>query len=142
MIIDLRINQIDFVSNKIRIRGKGDKDRIVFMRRKLNKAIRNWLRIRGKFDENDRLFVTKSELQLSKRNVARIIERLKEKSNSNNVRCSPHTLRHTGATFFIQNGGDPFSLKRILGHSNVSTPMVYAHMAGKTLQKLIQKHLQ
>jgi integrase/recombinase XerD len=52
-----------------------------------------------------------------------------------NKRCSPHTLRHTGALFYILNGGDPFSLQRILGHSHMNMVRTYIQLTNMDVQK-------
>jgi integrase/recombinase XerD len=72
---------------------------------------------------------------LDPRNVQRIFQRMAAKAGITGVRVSPHTLRHTGATLFIRNGGDPFSLQRILSHSEIQTTMVYVHMTGTALRE-------
>lgn len=69
---------------------------------------------------------------MDKRNVQRILECLGKRTG---VKVSPHMLRHTGATLFIRNRGDPFSLQRLLGHSDIQTTMIYVHMAGLALRE-------
>jgi len=71
------------------------------------------------------LFVTRKGERLKQRNVARIIERLAKKAGLDGVRVTPHILHHTFATHYIKNGDDPFSLQRILGHSDIKTKMIY-----------------
>ncbi len=135
-LINLDLGDVNFTSRSIRVRyGKGDKERTVFMGKRLTKALQEWLQVRGNFLGEDRLFVCRSGNKLDQRNMLRIIERLATKARIEGVRCSPHTLRHTGATLFVRNGGDPFSLQQLLGHSDLSTTMIYVHMAGTALRE-------
>jgi len=50
-------------------------------------------------------------------------------------RVSCHTLRHTFVTSFIRNGGDPFALQRLMGHSDIQTTIIYVHLAGTALRE-------
>jgi len=135
-LLNLETGDVSLQIRSIRVRhGKGDKERIVFMGRRLTRAMQDWLQIREYPLVDDRLFVTSRGYRLEYRNVERIIERLAAKAGVEGVRCSPHTLRHTGATLFIRYGGDPFSLQRLLGHSDISTTMIYVHMAGTALRE-------
>ena len=64
-------------------------------------------------------------------------ERIKDygvKANIKNVRVSPHTFRHTFAKLYILNGGDPFTLQRILGHSSMNMVRKYIQMNGEDIK--------
>jgi len=135
-LIHLELADVSLQARSLRVRhGKGDKERIVFMGRRLTRALQDWLHVRGHQLGEESLFVTRGVYRLDQRNIGRIIERLAKEARIEGVRCSPHTLRHTGATLFIRNGGDPFSLQQLLGHSDISTTMVYVHMAGTALRE-------
>ncbi len=135
-LINIRANDVNLQNQAVRIRhGKGEKERIIFMGRRLTRAMQDWFNARGFNSTDSYLFVTSKGYKLDQRNIARIIERLAKKARIHGVRCSPHTLRHTGATLFIRYGGDPFSLQRLLGHSDISTTMIYVHMAGTALRE-------
>ena len=132
-LIDLELPDVNLQARSLRVRhGKGDKERIVFMGRRLTKAMRDWLSVRGHVPGSDWVFLSRSGEKLDRRNVQRILERLGKRCG---VKVSPHMLRHTGATLFIRNGGDPFSLQRLLGHSDIQTTMIYVHMAGSALRE-------
>jgi integrase/recombinase XerD len=135
-LINLELGDVNLVTRSIRVRhGKGEKERVVFMGKRLTKALQEWMQVRGHHVGEDRLFITRNGSKLDSRNVLRIIERLANKARIEGVRCSPHTLRHTGATLFIRYGGDAFSLQNLLGHSDISTTMIYVHMAGTALRE-------
>ena len=135
-LIHLELADVNLQARSIRVRhGKGDKERVVFMGKRLTRAMHDWLSVRGHFVGSDWVFVTRQGSKLDGRNVERILERYAAKAKLVDVRVSPHTLRHTGATMFIRNGGDPFALQRLLGHSDISTTMIYVHMAGTALRE-------
>jgi site-specific recombinase XerD len=134
-LINLDLEDVDLRSRTIRIRnGKGGKERQVFVGRKLFHALRKWLDVRGFSLPSNALFVSStSGDRLDKRNVARILERLGKKAGV--PRVHPHLLRHSFATHYIMNGGDPFTLQRLLGHSSIKTTMIYVNMAGASLRE-------
>ncbi len=135
-LINLELADVNLQARSIRVRhGKGDKERVVFMGRRLTRAMHDWLAVRGYHVGEDRVFVTRQGSKLDSRNVQRILERYAAKAKLTDVRVSPHTLRHTGATLFIRYGGDLFSLQKLLGHSSVTTTEIYVHMAGSALRE-------
>jgi len=135
-LVNLEVGDVSLSTRSIRVRhGKGDKERLIFMGKRLTRAMQDWLQVRSHYLGEDRLFITKARNPLTKRSVSRILKHLAAKAKIEGVRCSPHTLRHTSATLFIRYGGDPFSLQRLLGHSDISTTMIYVHMAGTVLRE-------
>jgi integrase/recombinase XerD len=61
------------------------------------------------------------------------------KAGVTNKRVSPHTFRHTGALFYIMNGGDPFSLQKILGHSDLTMVRRYVQMTDLNMKSQHKK---
>jgi len=135
-LIGLDLNDIDLGNCSIRIRrGKWGKERHVFVGRGLHRALRKWLDARGVSSASPALFITRNGTRIDYRSVGRIIERIAKKADLDDVRVHPHLLRHTFATHYIMNGGDPFSLQRILGHSDIKTTMIYVNLAGVGLRE-------
>ncbi|MFC2100098.1 tyrosine-type recombinase/integrase [Candidatus Bipolaricaulota bacterium] len=135
-LIGLSIDDVDLRSLEIRVRrGKGAKERRVYMGRALARAIRGWGRVRPFGRDGDAFFCTKDGRRLDARNVGRIVTRVAKAAGLGARRVHPHLLRHTFATHFIKNGGDPFSLQRLLGHSDIKTTMIYVNMAGADLEE-------
>ncbi len=134
-LINLNTADVDLHSQSILVRnGKGSKDRQVFIGRTLARSLRRWAEARPYGHEADAYFATRDGRRLDKRNVARIVERISERAGMSDRRIHPHLLRHTFATHFIKNGGDPFSLQRLLGHSSISTTQIYVNLAGVDLE--------
>jgi integrase/recombinase XerD len=134
----IRLDLVDLQLRELTIRvrsGKGDKERHVFMGRSLSRALRTWIEARGAFSQDGPLFMTRWGERLDGRNVQRILSRLAVKAGLEGAKVSPHRLRHTFATHYIMNGGDPFSLQRILGHSDITTTMIYVNIAGGGLRE-------
>ncbi len=139
-LLTLTLDRVDLVRGSLTVTGKGEKEREVYMGKTLKKAMARWLKLRGFHPYEDRVFITQDGRPLKKRGVEQIIRRLAQKAGIEGVRCSPHTLRHTFATNYIRNGGDVFTLQRLLGHSNIETCMVYVHMGGKQLREAMLKY--
>ncbi len=135
-LIGLDLGDLDLHAARVRVRnGKGERERYVFVGRTLLRSLRTWLDTRGTGQESWPLFVTRGGGRLDRRNVQRILERISAKAGLAAGRVSPHRLRHTFATHYIMNGGDPFSLQRILGHSDIKTTMIYVNLAGVGLRE-------
>ncbi len=116
-------------------RGKGNKDRLVFVGRVLFHALRRWVEARGVTTSDRAFFVTRQGDRMSIRDAERVVDKAAARAGLEGIRLSPHVLRHTFATLYVQNGGDPFSLQRILGHSDIKTTMIYVNLAGVGLRE-------
>jgi integrase/recombinase XerD len=135
-LIRLDLADVQLRELTIRVRsGKGDRERYLFLGRCLFRAMRTWIEARGAFSQDGPLFMTRRGKRLERRNVQRILERLAARAGLDPTKVSPHKLRHTFATHYIMNGGDPFSLQRILGHSDIKTTMIYVNLAGVGLRE-------
>jgi site-specific recombinase XerD len=111
------ISDLDLEAGRCRVMGKGSKERIVPVGRRVRKAIRRYLVASGRLGQHDgALFGRRGGGPLSTVGLQHLIQRVVAQT-SLSVRCSPHVLRHTFARAFLTNGGDVFSLQRILGHS-------------------------
>jgi len=121
----------NFEDGFVFVRGKGRKERWVPFGKETRKALWAYIKQRAKAAATGEpaLFVTQSGTRLTPRGVQMIFKRLKQKLNLDGVRFSPHTLRHSFALAYIENGGDPFSLQRILGHSTQAMTSKYINMA-------------
>jgi len=135
-LIGLDVGDVDLRTLSIRVRnGKGNKERRVYMGRTLARSLRRWMEVHPFHAGSEACFCTRDGRRLDKRNVARIIERAAARAGLGERRVHPHLLRHTFATHFIKNGGDPFTLQRLLGHSDIKTTMIYVNLAGVDLEE-------
>lgn len=128
----LDIDDLDITTQSLRVRnGKGSRERQVFFGQTTGKALKKWLRHRGVEAFEEALFINKHRERLAPRGVQRMLRRLGVRSD---VKVTPHRLRHTFATNYCRNGGDPFSLQRLLGHQDIRTCAIYVEMSGAALR--------
>ncbi len=112
----LRVRDVDLIEGRCRVLGKGGRERVVPVGRKTRRALRHCLAGRGMLLPDDALFIGRGGRPLQPRGIQQLVRRLSRRTPLAS-RCSPHVLRHTFARSFLANGGDVFSLQRILGHS-------------------------
>jgi site-specific recombinase XerC len=115
-LIAVSIGDVDLIEGRCRVMGKGSKERVVPLGGRTRRAIRMSLLNRGPLAADDPLFVGRRGSRLTPRAVQQLVGRLARAAGLTQ-RCSPHVLRHSFARAFLANGGDVFSLQRILGHS-------------------------
>lgn len=133
--ISLDLEDLRLQEGVLRVRHTKDRtERVTFLGASTRRAMRRWLAIRTSSHSTIPLFATRDGVRLKRRNIGHIIRRLADKAGLERIRVSPHVLRHTFATNFIRNGGDPFSLQRLLGHSDLSTTLIYVTLADSDLQ--------
>jgi len=136
-LINLKIQDIDFSYNTIKVTGKGSKQRIIPFGSKAKKALENYLTIRDILNRNnlDNLFLNKKSKKLYSIEVQRMIK--KQLSSVTDLqKKSPHILRHSFATHLLDNGADIRAVKDLLGHENLSTTQIYTHVSSEKLKKV------
>ncbi|MGV9204194.1 MAG: site-specific tyrosine recombinase/integron integrase [Promethearchaeia archaeon] len=124
---DLKVKDVNFQEGYIKLRGKGNKERIVPVDQGTLKAIREYLEDRLFVKPDDYLIVNTQNGQLTPRVVQKDIKTIKEKCGfSDSKVVTPHIFRHTGATHLRRSGMDISELQDILGHSSPTTTRIYA----------------
>jgi integrase/recombinase XerD len=125
-VINLRPGNINLTKGKLRVEnGKGNKDRDLAIPEYLTDLLDSW---RKKRLPSDYFFTTLKGKKLSKRYLQQMVKRYAEKAGIKK-RISPHTLRHTYATKYYKQTKDIETLRRILGHSDISTTTIYITLA-------------
>ena len=128
-LINIKISDVDFNNQSIKVLGKRNKERIIPISSKvvddLNVFIEN-------NQQNKYLFTNLEGNKLYNKLVYRIVNKYIGKISSVNKK-SPHILRHTFATHMLNNGADINAIKELLGHANLSATQVYTH---NTIEKL------
>ena len=119
--LGIQREDIDLNNMLIRVTGKGNKQRLVPMSLELRKQLFRWLQKCPK----DFVFGTRSGTKMTVRNFQRDFKAICAKLKITDVRCSPHTLRHTFAVSYLRAGGNLFYLSKILGHTSVKTTERY-----------------
>ncbi|BDZ37833.1 hypothetical protein GCM10025863_04470 [Microbacterium suwonense] len=124
----------------LRLRGKGDKERIVPMGSYARAAVDAYLtRVRpslaAKGKATARLFLGARGAPLS-RQSAWLVIRAAAESAQITAEVSPHTLRHSFATHLLQGGADVRVVQELLGHASVATTQIYTHVSVDTLRDI------
>lgn len=133
---NLNIENIDFWSETISVIGKGDKERIVPVGRTALKELREYFKKRK--NEKGPLFTNLRGGRLTARAIHQLILEGALKANIQR-KISPHVLRHTFATHLLNHGCDLRSVQEMLGHKNLSTTQIYAHVTTERLRKVYEK---
>jgi site-specific recombinase XerD len=124
----------DIKNDTIRIIGKGNKERTIFLNRACLKAINAYLSVRPETD-SPYLFLSQQNLPISNRAVQHLVKKHLAECGLNTDEISVHKLRHTAATLMFRYGNaDLRSVQEILGHENVSTTQIYTHVDEETLR--------
>ena len=124
---NIKIIDIDFERGYIRLRGKGNKERIVPIDQKTLEIVKDYLKNRIMYDTEDYLLVNTRTQKLNPRVVQADIKTIKEKCGFTDSKIiTPHIFRHTGATHLRRSGMDISELQDILGHSSPNTTRIYA----------------
>ncbi len=139
----LKIGNVNCTEKYIKIKGKGNKERIIPVGQRAVDLMESYLtEIRPLFEnanmKNDYLFLNFRGNKLSRVSIWKIIKNFALKAGINK-NISPHTLRHSFATHLLNNGADLRSVQELLGHSDISTTQIYTHLNYKKLKK---SHLQ
>ena len=141
-IVSIDIDNIDFEDKTLKVLGKGNKERIVYLNEATEEAIKEYLKIRPELSKNDpnynALFLSTQMKRIAKRTVQRVVDDSMSKTLENTKGFHTHTLRHTGATLmYNENDTDIFVLQKILGHDSLAATEVYTHVSSKKLEKIM-----
>lgn len=137
------INLSDISEDTIRITGKGNKQRLVYLNKACIDALEHYKKARASLpnlQDKQALFVSaRTGKRLSPRRVQQIIDHCMQTAGLANKGYSTHKLRHTAATLMYRHGNvDMLELKEILGHENVATTEIYTHMNSDKLREAVK----
>jgi site-specific recombinase XerD len=133
----LTLDDIDLVTKTLEVRnGKGMQARTIELEKKGTQALKNWLSVRPE-TLSDRLFLNRDEEPLGERGVQKLLAKYCQLAGITK-RISPHSLRHTFASYKAEAGVSPFQLQQWLGHSSLDTTQIYVHLARKNAKKVME----
>lgn len=125
----IRIENIDSENHKLKIIGKGNKERLTILPDIVIKLLRLYYKSKGMKENKGYLFKgTQGNEHILAKTVENYFTNYANKMGIDE-RITYHTLRHSFATYYLMNGGDVFTLKDLLGHNSLATTSIYVHLA-------------
>ena len=130
------LNLTDIYDDRIRVVGKGNKERIVYMGSACKRAIDDYLIERNKIvlTDNRALFGSRDKNRISVSAVHRLVKKHMLAAGLDATQFSAHKLRHTAATLMLSNGVDVKTVQEVLGHENLNTTQIYTHIENTELK--------
>ena len=136
---DVRVSDLDFEEDFVKLFGKGSKQRIVPIGSELKINLSKYLKFRDELNTQEPyLFLSKNMNQLDRSAIFRIIKKSATLSD-NALSVHPHTLRHSAATHMLEAGCDLRTLQELLGHTSVSTTKIYTKLTKEFLVEIFKE---
>lgn len=135
-LVSLNCDRVDFISNIVKVEGKGKKERLIPIGDTALDAIKKYLDTRG--HKSNAVFLNHNGGRLTDRSVRNIVNKYILKASIQG-KMSPHALRHSFATHLLNAGADLRSVQELLGHVNLSTTQIYTHMTTEKLKSVYNK---
>lgn len=138
---NLKNKDVDIIHGTIRIIGKGDKERVIYVcQEDTISALIQWIGKKSDNDEERPFFTNRLHRPLSSQSVRHLVRRLVQDAGLNK-HITPHTFRHTLATLLLEEDVDIRYIQSILGHSSISTTQIYTHVNLSKQKQIFQvKH--
>ncbi|MBR1659961.1 MAG: tyrosine recombinase XerC [Oscillospiraceae bacterium] len=132
-IVGLNLN--DIRADNLRVFGKGNKERVVFLNDATAAAINDYLLVRkGVRADTNALFLSNRKARVSRETVHALVKKHLARAGLDADKYSAHKLRHTAATLMLQNGVDVRTLQELLGHEHLNTTQIYTHVDNSELR--------
>lgn len=143
-LVGINISHIDFSEARMKVLGKGNKERMVYLNSACMDAISRYLAVRGqneKAADEPALFISNRNKRISKRRVQQIVENAIDAAGLDGKGITTHKLRHTAATLMYQYGdADVLTLKELLGHENIATTEIYTHLSAESVRNAVDSN--
>ena len=131
------LNVADVRGNQLRVLGKGNKERMLFLNEACQSVLEDWLTERSMLTlvDQNALFVTlQNRRRISRAAVHKLVKKHLAAAGLDSTQYSAHKLRHTAATLMLQNGVDVRTLQEVLGHDHLNTTQIYTHVDNDDLR--------
>lgn len=128
------LNLTDVHGEQLRVLGKGNKERVVFLNDACTQALDDYLAVRGSAIDKNALFLSQRRTRITKSAVEKLVKKHLAAAGLDSGKYSPHKLRHTAATLMLQNGVDVRTLQEVLGHDHLNTTEIYTHVDNENLR--------
>ena len=131
------LNVSDISEDRVRVLGKGNKERIVYMSDACREAVEEYIALERNTDgmrDQRPLFVSRDHNRISTSAVHRLVKKHLFAAGLDPDQFSAHKLRHTAATMMLQGGVDVRTVQEVLGHENLNTTQIYTHIESSELR--------
>lgn len=130
------LNLGDIQGDALRILGKGNKVRIVYLNDACKDALERYLAVRRPISGRDQnaLFLSSRNQRISRSTVHALVKKHLSQAGLDSSEYSSHKLRHTAATLMLQNGVDVKAVQEVLGHEHLNTTEIYTHIDNEALR--------
>ncbi len=139
-LLNIKINQVANIKDKLYINGKGDKQRLVIFNKNALDLLKNWISImiKNNKNKNSYLFENIHNIKvISRQQIYKDLKKLALKTNTDVEKLSPHSIRHSFASHMLNRGADLRSIQKLLGHSDISTTEIYTQVRQNRLKGLV-----
>jgi integrase/recombinase XerD len=140
-LVNLRLSRVDFAIGEMTVLGKGNKERIVPIGLKAKKALVDYITKERPDSANpqdeDVIFLNADGYPVTHDAVEKLFQRVKKKAEVSKLH--PHACRHTFSVRYLVNGGDAFSLQKILGHTSLEMTRKYVNLASGDVKEKHRK---
>ncbi len=132
----VNLNISDVYEDRIRVVGKGNKERFVYFGAACRKAVDSYLEERNQktLSDNRALFGSRNGNRISVEAVHRLVKKALLQAGLDSTQFSAHKLRHTAATMMLSGGVDVKTVQEVLGHENLNTTQIYTHIENTELK--------
>ena len=139
----INIKDIDFNHKTIKIHGKGNKERIIYLNEKCIEAIKEYLQYRNRKEVciklNDPLFINKQNKRLGVDGIEDVCKKAYKLIGLDNLGYTAHTLRHTAATLmYTYSNVDLLIIKEFLGHASITSTQIYTHVLNEKIKESVE----
>ena len=131
------LNKTDVRGDQLRVLGKGNKERVLYLNDACQQALEDWMTERDTLTlvDQNALFVTlQNRRRISTAAVHKLVKKHLAAAGLDSSQYSSHKLRHTAATLMLQNGVDVRTLQEVLGHDHLNTTQIYTHVDNDDLR--------
>jgi integrase/recombinase XerD len=130
---DLKISQVDNRNHRVQVLGKGARERSVPFSPRTAQALWRYMATRSDVEQDDPVFVTSLNRPLDRNQLGNLVQIIGNRAGVPNVH--PHRFRHTMAIQYLRNGGDPYTLQRLLGHFSLEMVRHYLALSQVDMDK-------
>ena len=139
-LLNIKINQVANIKDKLYINGKGNKQRLVIFNQNALDLLKNWIAVMIKNNKNKNSYLFENidnTNVISRQQIYKDLKKLALKTNTELEKLSPHSVRHSFASHMLNRGADLRSIQKLLGHSDISTTEIYTQVRQNRLKGLV-----